>query len=426
MLTVTIAATLALRSLTLLVAGAQHQSQAQTHQLKRALLVLTVLGVVFRAELAILLGTHTIFLLFRRHLSLEEVLYPGILGLSIGLCLTIPVDSFFWQRFPLWPELTGFMYNVMQGQSVSWGTSPFHHYFSSALPRLLLNPYLYLVSIPLTLIMPALRSQARNILIPNIVFVAIYSLQPHKEWRFIVYIVPPLTAVAAMGASWIWKRRAKSMAYRVLALVLVVSTLASFLTSFGMLLLSSYNYPGAEALNQLHRIADGSKSAINVHMDTLSCVSGVTRFLQISHTNNTTQTRWTYDKTEDEAQLLYPAFWENFDYALAEKPEKAIGGWEVVHVIKGFRGVNILRPRAALDYNEAGLRLEDLFRSTDNIVQKTFVGIAYRLWPKFEHFMKTWITRGWWLQVRIDPQIRILRSIVLENEPGCHVGRHTR
>ena len=421
----TAVATLALRSLMLPVSGAQHQSQTQVHQLKQALVFLTVLGVVFRAELAILLGTHTVYLLFRRRLSLEEVFYPGILGLGVGLGLTVPIDSFFWQRFPLWPELTGFMYNVMQGQSASWGVSPFHYYFSSALPRLLLNPYLYLVSIPLTLIMPGLRSQARDILIPNLVFVAIYSFQPHKEWRFIVYIVPPLTAVAAVGASWIWTRRAKSKAYRVLAIVLVASTMTSFVASTGMLLVSSYNYPGAEALNQLHRTADGSKSEINVHMDTLSCVSGVTRFLQIAHTNNSTQTRWIYDKTEDEAQLLNPAFWEKFDYALAEKPEKAIGGWDIVHVIKGFRGVNVIRPQNALDYDESGLRLADLFGNMDSGARKSFVGLVHRLWPKFEHFMMTWVTRGWWLQLKMDPQIRMLRSIKLEKGPMCHVGGST-
>jgi alpha-1,6-mannosyltransferase len=36
--------------------------------------------------------------------------------------------------------------------------------------------------------------------LPLLSFVLLYSLLPHKEWRFIVYIVPLLTAFAAIQA----------------------------------------------------------------------------------------------------------------------------------------------------------------------------------------------------------------------------------
>ena len=381
---------------------------------RKALVMLTITGVIFRSEIAILLISHTVWLLYNRRLSPIDAITAGIIGLAIGLSLSVPVDSFFWQKIPLWPEFSGFVFNVVEGKSLEWGTSPFHYYFTSTIPRLLLNPLTWQVCIPLALTTPALRDRAFDMLVPNIIFVAIYSLQPHKEWRFIIYVLPSLTAVAAMGASWIWTRRAKSFVYRVLALGLVGSTLCTFVASLGMLAVSSFNYPGAEALNYLHAYADGSQKVISVHMDTLSCMTGVTRFLQISHPQNNSSshehTLWLYDKTENEMELLHPSFWERFDYVLAERPEKAIGGWEVLHTIEGFTGVRLVRPgeasRHRMDDDPEFIhspKLNEDFWSSIEIV-------AYQSWLKVEDVMRKWITRGWWVQAMVEPQIRILQS----------------
>ena len=172
-----------------------------------------------------------------------EIIPAGIAGLLIGLTSTVLIDSFFWQQFPLWPELTGFYYNTILGKSSDWGTEPLHFYFLNSIPRLLLNPLTYLFCIPLALNLSATAQTSRNIALPLASFVAIYSLLPHKEWRFILYIIPSLTAIASSGASWIWIRRSKSTLYSILSLGLVLSTLASFLTSFLLLYISSQNYP---------------------------------------------------------------------------------------------------------------------------------------------------------------------------------------
>ena len=37
--------------------------------------------------------------------------------------LTVLVDSYFWQQWPLWPELYGIYFNVIQGKSSEWGVS---------------------------------------------------------------------------------------------------------------------------------------------------------------------------------------------------------------------------------------------------------------------------------------------------------------
>ena len=376
---------------------------------KKALFLLTVTGVVFRSELAMLLGAHTVWLLLNRRLAVTGVIPPGFLGLVVGLCITVSVDSFFWQKFPLWPEFTGFIYNVMEGRSADWGTSPFLYYVGSALPRLLLNPLAYLVCVPLALDNRALAAPALDMLIPNLAFIVIYSFQPHKEWRFIVYTIPSFTALAAMGASWIWTRRTKNLTYRLLALGLLASTVASFATSLGMSLVSSFNYPGAQALNYLHALAEGSKPDIRVHMDTLSCMTGVTRFLQIPQTR-TYGTRWFYDKTEDQKELSYPSFWNQFDYVLAERPEKAIGGWEVIYTIEAFAGFNTLRPgQGLLHSRDATTSLRRLVNPEKRSWNNLKDGL-YELCMGFEQFLRTYVTRGWWITARMEPRIRILKK----------------
>lgn len=43
--------------------------------------------------------------------------------------LTILVDSYFWGRYPLWPELYAVYFNVYQGKSSEWGVG--RHSFQS-------------------------------------------------------------------------------------------------------------------------------------------------------------------------------------------------------------------------------------------------------------------------------------------------------
>lgn len=396
---------------------------------RRALFMLTATGVVFRSEIVLLLGAILLWDIYRtpRFLHIRRaIIPPGLLGFLAGLFLTVLLDSYFWLRFPIWPEFSAFTYNVLKGNSSNWGTSSVLFYFTSSLPRLMFNPLVYLICLPIALIVDYQRPDAPTspesstiirILRPALTFLALYSFQPHKEWRFIIYIIPPILAVASTGAAWIWSSRAKSFRNRFLAICLVGSTIASFAASFVMLAISSLNYPGADALEQLHHLhymqKGEQREVARVHMDILTCMTGVTRFLQIppppmlsrlgghdDDRNAGGSTLWIYDKSEDPDRLLHPAFWVEFDYALTERPETVIGKWEIVGTAEGYARIEVVRP------GEEGSLL--LWSSEGE--EGTWSQQITRLWRAVESSCRRFVTKGWWLRIKLEPKIRILKK----------------
>ena len=375
-----------------------------------SLALLTIAGIIFRSELAIFIATHTTFLFLTGRATLRrDIIRAGLIGVIIGLTATVVVDSFFWQSFPLWPELAAFKFNVLFGQASAWGTHPWHFYFTNALPRLLLNPLTYLLGIPISLLQSSTRISATSIFLPSLAFVAIYSIQPHKEWRFIIYTIPSLTAASALGASYIWIRRAKSIIYRLLSTALVLSTLASFaLSALVLLPASAANYPGAHALRILQRI--DSTPDLNIYMGNLACQTGVTRFLEQPPNTNTNMPfqSWIYDKTEDEGlKAAGPSFWSRFDYVLVEPGEEEDQvragiedrAWEVVRVVDGFAGVKVIRPG----------------EGAEGVVEKSVLSWvvgerADGVWDWVSEIARSF-TRGWWAEVRMEPRVKILRRM---------------
>lgn len=384
-----------------------------------SLYFLTVAGVIFRSELAILVGTFTLYLFARGKISIPRVIIPaGLTGAVIGLLATVTIDSFFWQSFPLWPEWTAFYYNTIQGHSADWGVSPWHFYFINALPRLMMNPLTYLLCITAALLPAATRSRSLDLLIPLLSFVALFSILPHKEWRFIIYTMPGLTAVAATGASWIWTRRSKSVEYAVLSLTLVAFVLLSFMASTALLAVSSLNYPGGEAITYLHNNVNSSHwDHPHVFFDNLACQTGVTRFLEnhegpqtivdvLEAQEQLSKRRWTYDKTEDPEVLLDPMFWSKFHYVLAENPAKIIGKWGTVHVVYGFGGVKLLKPG-----EQSGSPVEPLDDMSGRKDQNDgWTDKVAKMWRGAEEQVRYRVFRGWWIEVRMEPKIRILEN----------------
>lgn len=368
-----------------------------------------------------MLATNTIYYFLTRRIRIwQDIIPAGIIGLLVGLTATVIVDSYFWQEFPLWPEFSAFKFNVVSGQASAWGTDPWYFYFTSALPRLLLNPLTWLVCIPASLLVCKNRQASLSFIVPSLAFVAVYSFQPHKEWRFIIYIIPALTAAAAQGAANIWTNRGKSILYRLLSFSLVVSTLGSFLFStFILLPISSANYPGAQAIQRAHFHGQGSQPRITLYMGNLACQTGVTRFLQQSQNSTfvggsekeaNIATKWEYDKTEDPVLKSTPEFWSNIDYALVEDQEfeqlklhsSDADSWEIIDTIVGFGGFKLIKPSEPRQHDD---------RSSIEIDAIRYIagdkGVIYYKIMRDEITRR--LTRGYWAEMSLVPRIRVVR-----------------
>ncbi|KAL0938748.1 Alg9-like mannosyltransferase [Colletotrichum truncatum] len=401
--------------------------QAWSPRQRVSISLLVFAAAIFRSEVAVLLATTGLYLLLAGQTTILRLVRPFLVSFTVALVVSVPLDSYFWQK-PLWPELWGFYYNAVLGSSSNWGVSPWHFYFTSALPRLLVNPLTIVLLIPLALTQPATSRVARGLVIPSLLFVAIYSIQPHKEARFIFYAVPPLTAAAAQGANFIFSRRAKSPLFALASLVLCLSVVAAFAASTAMLLLSSLNYPGGDALRQLHTLvgpgptrgrSPASSSVTAVHTDVLSCMTGVTLFGQNraglprnphsraleNSLNSDAKTAaavpvLTFDKTEDKSVLADPGFWSRFDYVLAEDPASVKGGqWDTVGVVQGYAGIEVLRPGAKVA-SGAG---------EDEEAGEKVLGRGLLVKRLRDQVRK--LTGGWWVGPRMEPRIRILKRI---------------
>lgn len=390
---------------------------------KQAICLLTMATAVFRSELAILLTGTGAYLLLSRRITVRALAISFFAAFYISLLISVPIDSYFWQKL-LWPELSAFYYNAIEGSSSNWGVSPWHYYFSSALPRLMINP-LAGPLILLALFQPGTSNSARQLLIPSLFFLAVYSFQPHKETRFVFYVVPPFTAAAALGADFITKRRTRSLLYKISHLLLLASVPLTLAISTLMLLLSSLNYPGGEALAELQSAIQRPTivttdtndeftypPSVSAHADVLTCMTGLSLFGQNpaglpialatpEHRNaDPTLPLLFVDKTEGMLRLEWPSFWEKFDYALLEDPSRALGGgWEIAAVIQGFDGVELLRPGSV---DPRHLLPVDAFPGEEKVV-----GAGLAVANLRERVRK--LTGGWWVGPRMSNRIRVMR-----------------
>ncbi|KAJ3125458.1 dolichyl-P-Man:Man(7)GlcNAc(2)-PP-dolichol alpha-1,6-mannosyltransferase [Nowakowskiella sp. JEL0407] len=120
------------------------------------------------------------------------------------IALTISIDSYFWKTPMFWPEFRVFLFNVVYNGAASYGVSPFHTYVTNLIPRIAPG------SFPLALVAGLVREdKVRRYMAPLAAFVGVYSMLGHKEWRFVVYVVPMLNVFAGVAVAHILDSREK-------------------------------------------------------------------------------------------------------------------------------------------------------------------------------------------------------------------------
>lgn len=294
-------------------------------------------AILFRLEVACLGAALALLSVVYGGADFLRVWKFGFMGIGIGLGIALHVDSHFW-RFWLVPELESFFFNIVSGKSSQWGTEPAWAYVTHYLRMLFMPPtvlflnYLGFLWAPKNLRIVTLASYAHIIGL---------SLQPHKEWRFIVYALPGIIAVGSVGAARIWENvQMNTIPNMLLKIIICVSPTISLLFSGVFLYVSRLNYPGGEALQIFNSyITKNNITNATVHISTLPCMTGVTRFGELDFENYGI----VYDRTE-EPDILRTK-WDGFDYLISDEvsilPQDAPEVWEKMESVSIFTGIDL-------------------------------------------------------------------------------------
>lgn len=315
----------------------------------RGLTWLAITGLIFRLEVAVFAG---VIALVSSVGFGQSDLFINVLLLAVGsifgAVVSGVIDTQFWREFVV-PELWSLKYNVVDGKASNWGTEPYNAYFSKYLFQIFRPPIVLILSVVGLLLDPTddglvvldekrkqvsrpCRNSLRILFTSSILYIGIMSLQPHKEWRFIIYTVPVFTVVAANGLASFLDRSFLSWSRKVLCFIFVVLTILASIISVFMGYISSYNYPGGTAMQIANDLALSLEKPVKIHLDVPTCMTGASRFGEL-HNDSIV-----YDKTETADALQ--SVWNTIDILVTHEKVEA-DEWELVSSVSSFAGISI-------------------------------------------------------------------------------------
>ena len=289
----------------------------------RGVVLLTVATFLLRCDVVLMLGAVGLHMLATRLISFRRAVWLGGGTALMTIATSVIVDSWFWGEL-VWPEGAVLYYNTALNKSSNWGTSPWHWYFSSALPKSLLFAY------PLALVSVFFERRVRPVMFVCAFYVGLYSFLPHKELRFIFPTLPLFNLAAATVLARAWNNRAKRPLVTMCALGGLCAS-AALVIAFTMA--SAVNYPGGEAFHRLHHDAIVAPRPGRVHVDVPAAMTGVSRFGESASASS----GWSYSKIED---VGVDDFYDlDFDYLL--NAHKVVPGYDAVYVASGYDGMRV-------------------------------------------------------------------------------------
>eukprot|EP01083_Nonionella_stella_P291236 991087_1 len=321
--------------------------------------------VVFRCDAILVAAPILLCLILENPKRITEILKFGVISSALSIGATIAIDSFFWKQKWMWPEFQVLWFNTVDNRSSEWGTSPWHWYHSSCIPRAMLA---WVVFVPVGLLRKfpfatwkffgtdgtfgLFDRSTEMILLPAVVLIDVFSFLPHKELRFVFYAFPLFNAIAAIGVAKLLdsfpypalrkgKKKMSKIFYYISRTALIGVAVCSGLASLVFLRASSLNYPGGKALMKLHKVVlergDPSQTSPPIiHIGNVAAISGVSRFLE--------RPEFRYSKLENVKLSEYES--HGFAYLLSEK--ESIPGFAPlrtstgeVEPIEGFSGLDL-------------------------------------------------------------------------------------
>lgn len=345
---------------------------------RRTAIYLVFTAAIFRCDMLLLLFTVGLAMLVRRDLSVPEAVLTGAITGVVSLAVTVPLDSVMWGR-PIWPEFEVWYFNTVDNRSSEWGEQPVHWYMTSALPKGMLATAFLL---PLAFIRlperikhgfgpkkeignePLLDKSLVWYFTPVCGFVLLYSLLPHKEIRFIFPALPMFNVCAAYGMGRLHQCASPGDESRKLTRYMTGlmyfggagCLAATLIGSLVFTRLSSFNYPGGEALVRLRwhleqsipiqQSASEEKSlvarkAVRLHVDVAAAMTGVSLFGQKHACNlifhdekgKPTTVPFRVDKSGYEETNSSDGELMKFTHLLTE--QRQVGGFSMIEAIEG-------------------------------------------------------------------------------------------
>lgn len=277
---------------------------------KGSVLLLAFTAIIFRLEVAALCIGVALLSIFYKKLSWFNAAKFGIMGGVIGMGLSLTIDSYFWRNWCV-PEVDAFIFNVVRGKAAEWGTESPVGYFTHYMRTMFVPPTILLLGV---LGFKQAPENLRIVSMAALFHIIALSFQPHKEWRFIIYAIPPIILLGSTAAAYIWENlKVRNISQVLVVAAIGISPFISLIASVAFLHVSSLNYPGGQALSDFNQMAitNGIKN-VTVHMNVPVCMTGVTRFGELDFDRYGI----IYDKTEDLDALKEK--WPTFDYIIDE------------------------------------------------------------------------------------------------------------